>query len=52
MKEYLFKALIISVLCVFMNGCNSKKSTVNNKNQEDYNDKRQEAFDELYNEHH
>lgn len=52
MKKMYFKVLIISVLCTCFNGCSSNKSTVNNKNQEYENDKRQEDFDELYNDHH
>ena len=52
MKIYVFKILIISLLYVFLNSCRSSKLTPNDKNQEYYNDKRQEAFDELYNEHH
>jgi hypothetical protein len=52
MKNIYFKVLIISVLCICLNSCSSKKSTVNNKSQESENDKRQEDFDELYNDHH
>lgn len=52
MNRKLLKLLIISALCVVVNSCKSSKLTANNTNQEDYNDKRQEAFDELYNNYH
>lgn len=48
-----YKYLIIIIITIVINGCNSQKSTVkSNKYQEDELEKRQEAFDELYDEHH
>lgn len=52
MKYLIFKVLIISILCVLLNSCNSNKSIVNNRYQEDFNDKRQAEFDILYDEYH
>lgn len=52
MKKQIIKTLIISFLCFILNSCRSNKLTPNDKNQEYYKEKRQEAFDELYNEHH
>lgn len=46
------KYIVIVVIAMIVNSCNSQKSTVDNKHQENENDKRQEAFDELYDEHH
>jgi PBP1b-binding outer membrane lipoprotein LpoB len=46
------KYIIVVIIAMIVNSCNSQKSTVNNKHQESENDKRQEAFDELYEENH
>lgn len=52
MKYFIFKLLILSVLYILFNSCSSTKQTKINKEQEDYNEKRQEDFDELYNNTH
>lgn len=44
--------IIIIIIALIVNSCNCQKSTVNNKHQESENDKKQEAFDELYEQHH
>lgn len=46
------KYLVVVIMMIIVSSCNSQKSTVDNKHQESETDKRQEAFDELYEENH
>lgn len=46
------KYIIVVIMMIIVSSCTSQKSTVDNKCQESETDKRQEAFDELYEENH
>ncbi len=46
------KYLVVVIMIIIVSSCNSQKSTINDKHQEYENEKRQEAFDELYNDNH
>lgn len=52
MKYILFKFLIMSVIYLLFISCSSNKKKDSNKIQESELDKREQAFEELYNEHH